>query len=169
METALVLLVPEAEAIVSSWRARYDTSAAEGVPAHITVLVPFMAYEKIDAACRNTLREIIAGCGALNLTFLASKRFPDTIWLAPEPDEPIRKLSQALVAQFPDYPLYGGAFDVIVPHLTVAQGEAAVLDEVEADLSARLTTPLKARIESCTLFSHEPGRWRDMEQFRLGS
>lgn len=41
LESALVVLVPEAEALVKSFRDRHDPSAAAGVPAHITLLYPF--------------------------------------------------------------------------------------------------------------------------------
>lgn len=40
-ESALVMLVPQSEALVRSFRDRYDPSAAEGIPAHITLLYPF--------------------------------------------------------------------------------------------------------------------------------
>jgi len=41
-QTALIAPVPEAEACVGAWQARFDRSAALGVPAHITVLHPFI-------------------------------------------------------------------------------------------------------------------------------
>ena len=44
-ETALVVLVPEAEAIVGRLRQRYDPSAAVGMPAHITINYPFLPGE----------------------------------------------------------------------------------------------------------------------------
>ena len=45
-ETALVIAVPEAEPLVSDWRAQHDWSAQRGVPAHITLLYPFAPIEK---------------------------------------------------------------------------------------------------------------------------
>ena len=44
-ESAPVILVPEAEAIVGRWRQRYDPSAAVGMPAHITLNYPFLPGE----------------------------------------------------------------------------------------------------------------------------
>ena len=44
-ESALVVLVPEAEAIVGRWRQRYDPSAAVGMPAHNTLNYPFLPGE----------------------------------------------------------------------------------------------------------------------------
>ena len=40
IESALVVLVPEAERLVKPFCERYDPSAAAGVPAHITLLYP---------------------------------------------------------------------------------------------------------------------------------
>jgi hypothetical protein len=37
-QTALIAKVPDAEPLVSSWRRQFDTAAAAGVPAHVTVL-----------------------------------------------------------------------------------------------------------------------------------
>jgi hypothetical protein len=47
-ESALVVLVPAAEALVGVFRALYDPAVRVGVPAHITVLYPFVPTDKID-------------------------------------------------------------------------------------------------------------------------
>ena len=41
-QSAFVVLVPEAEPWVKDLRERYDPIAAVGMPAHITVLFPFI-------------------------------------------------------------------------------------------------------------------------------
>jgi hypothetical protein len=40
--SAVLVPVPEAERVVSRYRARLDGAAALGVPAHVTVLYPFV-------------------------------------------------------------------------------------------------------------------------------
>jgi hypothetical protein len=45
--TALIILVPEAEAFVKEFRDKYDPSAAEGMPAHITVLFPLKHWSTL--------------------------------------------------------------------------------------------------------------------------
>ena len=47
-ESALVVLIPEAEALAGPFRDKYEPSAAAGVPAHITLLYPFKAPDDID-------------------------------------------------------------------------------------------------------------------------
>ena len=41
-ESALVVLVPEADPLVGPFRSFFDPSAALGVPAHVTLLYPFV-------------------------------------------------------------------------------------------------------------------------------
>ncbi len=48
IESALMVLVPEAETLVKPFRDRYDPSAAAGVPAHITLLYPFKHPNEVD-------------------------------------------------------------------------------------------------------------------------
>ena len=59
-ESALVVLVPEAEAVARPFRDRYDASAAAGVPAHITLLYPFKAPDEIDDIALVKLRDCFA-------------------------------------------------------------------------------------------------------------
>jgi len=48
IESALMVLVPEDELLVKPFRDRYDPSAADGVPAHVTLLYPFKPPDEID-------------------------------------------------------------------------------------------------------------------------
>src|SRR5216684_9032244 len=59
-ESALVVLVPEPEAVVKPFRDQYDPSAAAGVPAHITLLYPFKAPDEIDDITLGKLRSCFA-------------------------------------------------------------------------------------------------------------
>ena len=47
--SALVVTVPAAERAVGPWRLHYDPSAAAGMPAHVTVLFPWLAASAVDA------------------------------------------------------------------------------------------------------------------------
>jgi hypothetical protein len=49
-QSGLIIEVPEAEPAVRQHRERLDASAPLGIPAHITVLFPFMPPETIGAA-----------------------------------------------------------------------------------------------------------------------
>ncbi len=66
--TALIIAVPEAEPVVGEWRERYD-NARLGVPAHVTLLFPFVALEKLDDALLAELRELFASQPAFSFSF----------------------------------------------------------------------------------------------------
>ncbi len=99
--SALVVRVPEAEALVGDLRARHDPSAADGVPAHVTVLVPFLAPGTETAADRAALQALCALQPAFEVVFARVGRFPATAWLAPEPAAPFVALTQAVVERWP--------------------------------------------------------------------
>ena len=165
-ETALLAVVPEAEPVVGHWRRRFDSSASAGVPAHVTVLVPFLDIDRIDAAVIDELRALFGGHGAFTVRFDKCRRFPDVLYLAPAPDEPYRALTEAVAARWPEAPPYGGQFTEVIPHLTVADGRPAhVLDEVEAALTGRL--PIAADVVSVSLFVSDGDRWHPRAEFPL--
>jgi 2'-5' RNA ligase len=166
MDAGLVIRVPESEALVSRWRTEHDPSARDGMPAHVTVLFPFKPFEQITAADRAALAALFAAHEPFDLTFSEIGRFPDTLWLKPEPDAPFRALTRAVERAFPDYPIYSGAFDDVIPHLTVAQGSAAVLDEIEGALR-RAFRPFRSRATTVTLFA-KTGGWTAQGEFALG-
>lgn len=169
METAFILRVPEAESLVRDWRMKHDTSAPRGMPAHVTVLYPFMPLRAISADVYEQLDALFAAHTNFELTFSSPRRFPDTVWLSPEPAAPVKLLTGAMAAAFADYPPYRGTFPDTIPHLTVAQGDSAVLDAVAADLMARLTRPIHAHITACVLFAMTDAGWREQRSFPLGT
>lgn len=166
--SALVLVVPEAEPLVGGWRARRDPVAAQGMPAHVTVLYPFMDSEAVDAGCIDRLSRLFAAIPAPTLTFSRIDRFPNALWLAPDPADAVTLMTKAVVAGYPEYPPYGGAFADPIPHLTVAQGDKQLLDETEAGIRAEFTAPIVAPIRACALFAMHNGRWCEQRRFALG-
>jgi 2'-5' RNA ligase len=89
-ETALVIVVPEAEALVSEWRTQYDWSAQRGVPAHITLLYPFAPTERVDDELLSQLRKLFVAEAAISFELARVARFPEVAWLAAEPSEPFK-------------------------------------------------------------------------------
>jgi 2'-5' RNA ligase len=163
--SALIVEVPEAEPLVSDWRLRYG-NAALGVPAHVTLLVPFVPVDEIDEALLAELRGLFAAQPAFEFSLPRVAHWPELAWLAPEPSEPFKRLTALIVERYPDYPPYGGIHDEVIPHLTVAEADAAVQDEVEAALTPYL--PITARADEVTLIVEDKaGRWQPAERFAL--
>ena len=171
LRSALIVEVPEAAEAVDGWRER--TSAAKpsgGVPAHVTLLFPFVPAPEIDDALLAELRTLFGGFRAFTFELQRLQRLPSVLYLAPEPPEPFVHLTEALVASYPDYPPYDGIFDSIIPHVTVAEGEPEVLDEAERDI--RQALPITARADEVTLIEEvEPdqARWQVRARIPLGS
>jgi 2'-5' RNA ligase len=169
LESVLLIEVPETESLVGSWRERFDSSAADGVPAHITLLYPMGPPEEMTEEVRRDIGALFEGVRPFRFRLERPGRFPDVLFLAPEPDAPFRELIRLIVDRFPGRLPYGGAFDEAVPHLTVAQSkDAALLDRIEAELRPDL--PIEARADSVTLmFEEGSGRWTVHARFPLGS
>jgi hypothetical protein len=95
---------------------------------------------------------------AFDVAFEETARFPETLYLVPSPQAPFARMTEALVRRFPDWPPYSGVFDEVVPHLTVAQGDAATLDAAERVVAPQL--PMQARARRAVLLTEvEPDRW----------
>ena len=57
--SALIVNVPEADPVVGEWRERYD-NARLGIPAHITLLFPFVPSEELDGTLFADLHDLFA-------------------------------------------------------------------------------------------------------------
>jgi 2'-5' RNA ligase len=120
-ETALVVPVPAAEPVVGPWRQQHDPVAAQGVPAHVTLLYPFRSPNDITGAVLRELASIFAAMAPFPFSLSRVATFPTVAYLTPEPAAPFVQLIEQLMQRYPDAPPYGGAFRTITPHLTVIQ------------------------------------------------
>lgn len=170
-ESALVVLVPEAEALVRPVRARYDPSAAQGMPAHVTILYPFQPPRAITPSVLAALQDVCARFSPFQVRLSQLGRFPDVLYLAPVPPGPFQVLTHAIVQRFPETPPYGGRFAEVVPHLTLAQlADGEGLEHVAAEFmqTAGGCLPIEAAVTDVALMDNEPGVWRVRVRFRLG-
>jgi len=167
--SALVVQVPAAESLVAELRQRFDATAQLGVPAHITLLVPFMDPRHIAPEVLDGTQHALAKVAAFSFSLVKVARFPTTAYLSPEPSAPFVEMTMALVEAFPDFPPYGSEHQEIVPHLTVAHGSASEADEAEAELRLRLgaSGPIKAECSSVVLLENSTGRWKELHRFQL--
>ncbi|MEO7195640.1 MAG: 2'-5' RNA ligase family protein [Pseudonocardiaceae bacterium] len=169
-ESAVIVPVPETEPAVRSLRAQLDRAAAGGVPAHLTVLYPFLPPDQIGPPELRRLSKAVRTVPRFDVAFRRVEWFgDDVVWLAPEPSDRFRDLTAAVWSAFPDWPPYGGAYAEVVPHLTVAAH--ADLDRMRA--AARATTarlPITAGVHTVHLFqgSDAPGAWHSVAELPLG-
>jgi len=171
-ETAVIVPVGPAEAVVAEHRQRLDPAASWGVPAHVTVLYPFVPPGSVDDDVVARLTSAVASTRAFPCTFATCRWFGDEVlWLAPDPAQPFRDLTDAVVRHFPGFRPYGGEFDEVVPHLTVGEsrdGATADLEAVEVEVCSRL--PVTARVDHALLMAgtDQPGAWHVVAELPLG-
>jgi 2'-5' RNA ligase len=171
--SALVVLVPEAEASVKPFRDRYDPSAAAGMPAHITLLYPFKPPDEVDEAVLDSLRHCFTRFAPIHFSLSSIRRFSvEVLYLAPEPDEPFRQLTLAIWDRYPETPPYGGKWPNIVPHLSVAWlADEQQLDGITNDFveASQEQLPIRATASEVALMDNRSGRWQVRAMFSLGA
>jgi hypothetical protein len=152
--------------------------AASGVVpgTYITLISPFVAANRIDASLLDAVRDLVSRFEPFDFTLARVDRFPGVMFVAPEPAQPFVELVEAFLAQWPEHPPYAGAFDTVIPHLTVwyeklrlrpwapPGGEPPGLaDEVARSL------PIHARATHVDLLAMGPRwRWSRRASFPLG-
>ena len=170
IESALVVLVPEAEDLVRDFRNQFDPSAAAGVPAHVTIVYPFKPPFELTTETIAALHDLFSSTASFEVSFTGPKRFPGVLYLPPEPDELFRRLTERITEQFPEALPYGGKFADIVPHLTIAHGDdSSQLDSIAADFErqANVRLPIRSTVKEVTLLDNQSGRWEARHHFLL--
>ncbi len=157
-QSAILVPVPAAEPIVDRWRQAHDPVAPAGVPAHITLIVPWLPPEEITDA---DLEELAASVGedrAFDFELIDIGWFGrNVLWLEPYPAEGFRSLTNRLADRFATPP-WDDEFDEVVPHLTV--GHAGDGDELRPVADAlRLSLPVKCRAEELWVMVGDGLRW----------
>lgn len=166
----MLIPVPEAAPYVDGYRARFTHAHVVGLPPHVTLLYPFVDSAELTTGVLREVERVVADVDQFEVTFRSVARLegpPPTLYLVPQPAAPFADLTRALVAAFPAYPPYGGRYEEIVPHLTVATADAATLAPIAAAVSASL--PLAAPVvEAWLMQCDERGRWHLRRRLPLG-
>ena len=152
-------LPQELEAI----RLDHVSNARLGVPAHVTLLFPFLPAAAIRDVDLDLAASTIRATPAFDVEFRTVTSFPPgptpegVVWLAPEPAGPFIALTEALAAAFPGHLPYGGIHDTVIPHLTLANVDV----DIEAvSVAARPALPFRRRAgEAVLLVENDGGRW----------
>lgn len=162
--------MPAVEAFVRSRFEHYDRAYVSADPAfthaHITVLAPFLPAP--DEASLEVVAGILAATRPITFALRRLETFPNgIIYLAPEPADPFRALTEALAAAFPQCPPYGGQFPDVVPHLTLDQRS----DDVSVSSTREAlgdTIPVTCVADRVDLAWYEPHRSRVLAGWPLG-
>ena len=165
-ESGIIVPVPEAESLVRELRYEHDPSARLGVPAHITLVFPF-APPEVALREGDNLARVFDGFSRFAFSLVGVDRFPATAYLLLSERQPFVRMTEAIVARWPQYQPYGGLFPERIPHLTVADHVGAqVLTAVEDSLRPRLPVQCLAT-EAWLMCSAQDGLWRKARSFRF--
>ncbi len=165
----MLLHVPEAEPLVGAWRTEGDPAAAMGIPAHVTLLYPFLPTERIDEGVLAELSWFFSHVDAFDVGFHAVREFAGSgvVYLDPVGHE-LDDLAASLARRWPETPPYRGEVDRPHAHLTVVHTD-------DSDLRARACKgvqsglPVRARAATAELWScDDAGSWSRGEQFACG-
>jgi 2'-5' RNA ligase len=168
-ESTLVVLVPSAEATIGNLRRKLDRSAAWTVPVHVTVLYPFAAPDSISEHLAVRLGELLGGFEPFDFALSEVGWFDQRVmYVAPTPRAPFEELTKGVAAAFPEHPPYGGAYDEVVPHVTVGEGVRPTRMRRAARRLERHLPIRATATEVCLLAPDPAGRWGVQRRFPLG-
>jgi len=150
-------------------RRRSVEDANVGMPAHLTLLYPFVEPMALEPSIRERLASIARSHAPIDYRLVGRAAWPDTTYIAIDPADPFRALQADLAAGFTAYPIYGRAAGFeFVPHLTIAEG--AAIDDLSVVRSpAWDSLPATGRAEGIEVIAEDRGgRWRLRWRIRLG-
>jgi 2'-5' RNA ligase len=168
VETALVIVLDDAEPFDQIRREYAIDTVALGIPFHLTLLYPFAPREELTDALLSETRAFFAARRQFEFELTRIATWPRVVYAVPEPDDELRDLMQALFARFPQWPPYEGIHHEVVPHATLGEevDAATVRDEIERRVAPLLPRRCQAR-DVALLEEFEPGRWRERRRFPL--
>jgi 2'-5' RNA ligase len=150
-------------------RRRSVGDAIVGVPAHLTMLYPFLDPARLGRAVRRTLAEIAAALQPFDYRLTGAATWPDTVYVAVDPVAPFVELQRRLAAAFPEFPIYGTdpGFE-FVPHVTIAEGPPVNDPATLADPAWR-SLPRPGRAASIEVIARSADApWRTIWRLPLG-
>jgi hypothetical protein len=170
--SCIVVPVPEVERAVDLPRREHTRDGADGMPAHITLIYPFVDDAELTPAHVDEVGKVVGRFPRFSFALTSVERFTHAagahVWLAPTPAAPFVELVHALERAFPAYPSFAGEYDSVIPHLTVASrtSEEAIAT-VEAELADAL--PIEAYATTVYVMVNDAGQWRTRSEHGLGS
>jgi len=147
-------------AALAATRDASDRMAARGVPAHVTILFPFVPAESLGREERAALIDIAADRSAFVVRFGAVEQRETMVWLVPSDQAPFLELTAAVERRRPEHQPYGGIHDVLIAHLTLVENDDRTVRQ-EAVSLAREVGPFEAVAgELRVIAESSAGRWR---------
>jgi len=168
-QSAVIVRAPDPDGLVQRWRLLHTADGPRGMPAHITVLFPFVDSELLVPAVDAELSAAVRGLPRFEFELRSIARFdgpPYVLYAAPAPAGPFSALTGAVAGRFGLRP-YGGAHDDVVAHCTIGvANDPAVLEPIEAAIAPSL--PIRGVADRVEVWRDTPRGWQFDRAVALG-
>lgn len=153
--------VPSLDETIAALRERFDLRRKpNGIPPHVTLIVPFLlAADLTEARALPALRSLCGSFEPFKVTFASTARFPNVLYLAPEPAEPFIALTRSIVDRWPLIRPYAGEHKAVVPHLTVTTSHRERFGAISDALMQQ--PPPSATVDCAHLYLFDGRRWTE--------
>ena len=132
-ETIIAIVPPpDIQGFANHYRQLYMPDTMHRIEPHITLVYPFVPYSDLEKAAPR-LGEVLAQCEPVWVSLRGFEIFENVgvLYIRIGQPENVLRLYTEVLAEFPDYPAYGGEYgDNLVPHMTV--GRFSSTEELEA-------------------------------------
>lgn len=171
-ETAIIIVPPpDICAYADHYRSLYMPDQVQAIEPHVTVLSPFVPYDRLDEA-RPKLVEALAECSHTRLSLRSFGIFQEegVLFLELADHERVLAIYRAIFARFPECPAYGGKHgENWRPHMTVGSfSDLAELEKVHAKLAVQnlyIGFDIKQVVVKCKM---DDGIWDTWAELPLG-
>lgn len=161
--TCLIVPVLDAEPAVAAWLGRQNVHF-DGAPLHVTVMFPFLPARSVGAATEAAVADLARGIEPFDFALARLGQFPGVQYLAPEPAASFVAITEQVQGRWPSCQPYGGVYDSVIPHMTVA-----VAGRPPADPAAlQRELPIRTRAGELWLIEQTARGWRTRRRFPLG-
>ena len=136
--------------------ARRPERVRRGIPAHVSLLYPFVDAVQVTPDLVARLTEDCAGVRGLPVRFARAEARPGIVLTGPEPAGPLAAVARRLWAGWPEHPPYGGQYGPEPDlHVTLALGGSAGIAR-----EAGRGLPVECVLGAAWLVELTAGGWR---------
>ncbi|MEM7332627.1 MAG: 2'-5' RNA ligase family protein [Chloroflexota bacterium] len=166
--TGLVIPFPDIEQAIGAYRRAFILPTTFGLMAHLTVIFPFMPRNEMTTAVTETLQALFYQIPPIEYTISGLATFPQVLYLEMDDERPFIELIQAVEREYPKYPSFGGQFESIIPHITIAKNETISQSEAEFLKNSPQFLPVAGVCRTVWLIEKRGDNYQMTHSFQLG-
>jgi 2'-5' RNA ligase len=171
-QPSTLLLVPIFSLPRDLWRlCQLYHNDLDVMPPHVTLAFPFLPLESVTTGVVQRLSELFAATSAFDFEMNQVRWFDtNVVYLEPSESGAFRSIIETLKSEFPAFHPYDGAFDSVVPHVTLSE-HGSLANRRALGRQAPKYLPISARASHVWIMSNERNRdsWSIRKVFALSS